>query len=238
MSGSSGNGGMNNMMQMFGQMMFWPMTTMADMMSRSMQGMQGMGMQNMGTQGWGSSQGTSCAPCALPEPRREETITVSTRPGRDDWSCGTSGGNDWSCRGTGGNDWHGDSGTSCGCGCDSCNRGNCCGGSNCHHCGSNVIKLVEYSVVNIARGSGNENLRCRQMLIRDCTTQEEFNNCIIAEYAKEHPHVNCKNLRVYYKVLDCWCKRDWDYEETQIAVLEQIRDAIARDDRQQGAEQR
>ena len=238
MSGSSGNGGMTNMMQMFGQMMFWPMTTMADMMSRSMQGMQGMGMQNMG---WGSSQGTSCAPCApcgLPEPCREETITVSTRPGRDDWSCNTSGSNDWGCQGSGGNDRSCDSGSSCGCGCSSCNRGNCCGGSNCHHCGSNQVKLVEYSVINIGRGERNENIRCRQMLIRDCMTQEEFNNCIIAEYAKEHPHVNCKNLRVYYKVLDSWCKRDWDYEETQIAVLEQIRDAIARDDRQQGAEQR
>lgn len=230
MSGSSGNGSMSNMMQMFGQMMFWPMTAMADMMSRSMQGMQGMGTQNMG---WGSSQGTSCSTCALPEPRREETtINVSTRSGHNDWGCNTSGSNDWSCQGSGGHDWSCDSGLSCGCGCGSCSRGNCCGGSNCHHCGSNQVKLVEYSVVNIGRGDRNENIRCRQMLIRDCMTQEEFNNCIIAEYAKEHPHVNCKNLRVYYKVLDCWCKENWDYEERQIEVLEEIRNAIARGDRE------
>jgi hypothetical protein len=219
---------MSEMMQMFGQMMCWPMTAFADVMSRSMQSMQSLpGMQGMS---WSPPQGgNSCTPCstAIEVCREEPAAALSSRSCRDDWSCGSSR-NDWRCgSSSSGNDWSGNTGScGCGCGCSSCSRGNCCGGSDCHHCGSNQVKLVEYSVVNIGRGAGNENLRCRQMLIRDCTTSEEFNNCIIAEYAKENPHVDCKNLRVYYKVLDCWCKKDWDYEEAQIAVLEQIRQAI------------
>jgi len=213
---------MNEMMQMFGQMMCWPMTAFTEAMSRSMQGMQGMqGMTGMQGMACGSPQGSSCA---LPDVRREETTGMTNRPGQDGWNCRSSG-NDWGCNSSAGNDWSGNTG-SCGCGCDSCNRGRCCGGSNCHHCGSNTVKLVEYSVVNIGRGAGRQDLRCRQMLIRDCTTSEEFNNCVIAEYAKENPHDDCKNLRVYSKVLDRWCKQEWDYEATQIAVLEQIREAI------------
>jgi hypothetical protein len=225
---------MNDMMQMFGQMMCWPMTAFADAMSRSMQSMQGMGMPGMS---WGAQQGnSSCAPCSTAIEVRQEPVAVSTQSCRDDWGCGSSG-NDWSCPSSSGRDWSCNTGScGCGCNCSSCSRGNCCGGSNCHHSGSNQVKLVEYSVVNIGRGAGNQNLRCRQMLIRDCTTAEEFNNCVIAEYAKEHPHVDCKNLRVYYKVLDCWCKQDWDYEARQIEVLEEIRNAIARKDRREDAE--
>lgn len=233
---------MNQMMGMFGQMMCWPMTMFGEMMSRSMQGMQGMqgGSWGQGSQGgswgqgsWGAQSGGSCQPCST-----ERALPCPTKS--DDWSCGTSSSSscdDWS----GSNRWEEGSssreGCGCGCGCRSCRSGDCCR-SSCHHCGSDQVKLVEYSVVNIGRGSRDQKVHCRQTLIRDCTTAEEFRNEIIAEYAREHPHVNGKNLRVYFKVLDCWCKEDWDYEEKQIEVLEEIRDAIARGDRNQGAEQR
>jgi len=83
-------------------------------------------------------------------------------------------------------------------------------------------------VVDIGRGAREESVCCQQMVIRDCMTDESFRNQVIAEYSRKHPEVRGKNLRVYFKVLDCWCKDDWDYEGKQIEVLEEIRNAIGR----------
>ena len=206
---------MNQMNQMFGQMMMWPMSMFADMFSRSMQGMQCMPMPS--------------APASpLPCPPREASCGTTARGRGDDWS-GSPRRDDT---------WHGGGGgKACGCGCDcsSCRSGSCC-----HHCGCDTVRLVEYSVVNIARGSRHDRdtpVHCRQILLRDCETAEEFNNQVIAEYAREHQQVDAKNLRVYFKVLDSWCKEQWDYEEEQIDALREIRNAIARGDHKQREEQ-
>jgi hypothetical protein len=153
-------------------------------------------------------------------------------------SCGTS--SDWSCRDRCDDGWSSDrGGCGCGCGCNRCRSGDCCGRSSCHS-GSDKVYLVEYSIVNLGRSEpgslreerGSYEVRCRQRVVRECMTCEEFKNWVIVDYVREHPWVSGKNLRVYVKVLDCWCKEDWDYEEEQIHVLKQIRNAIRGEDRE------
>ena len=217
---------MNQMTQMFGQMMMWPMTMFADMVSRSMQGMQSMGMQS-----------TSCLPCTTGTlATATERSTDWSAEKKEDWGCRDRCQEDWSCRDRCDDEWidcRGSQGScgsgegcGCGCGCNRCRSGNCCR-SGCHG-GSDKVWLVEYSIVNVGRG-GDYNVPCRQRLIRDCMSCEEFKNWVIADYVREHPNVNGKNLRVYVKVLDSWCKEEWDYEERQIEVLEEIRNAIRRE---------
>jgi hypothetical protein len=215
----------NQMIGMFGQMMTWPMTMFGEMMSRSMQTLQ--------TAPWGA--GSPCAPQALVCPPCAPERAFSGDTKSPSWSCATGSGScgtteDWSCHDRGDDCGESRDGCGCGCGCRSCRSGECCR-SSCSHYGSDQVKLVQYSVVDIGRGAREESVCCRQMIIRDCMTAESFRNQVIAEYVRANPSVKGKNLRVYFKVLDCWCKEEWDYEEKQIDVLEEIRDAIGRNDR-------
>jgi hypothetical protein len=181
---------MNEMMQMFGQMMTMPMQMM-DCWMKSMQGMQS---------GWSSCMPAQ-ADCYLPP------VCEPVQEAREEWR------------------EHHDDGPCCGIGCQ-------CGGRDCrddcpcrcgpYHTGSDREKLIEYTLVSLAPGHGRV-LHYGQTLVDGCTSMEEVENEIIVGYVNEHcGKVNGKNLRVYMRALDSWCKPSWDYEERQIAVLEQI----------------
>jgi hypothetical protein len=90
-----------------------------------------------------------------------------------------------------------------------------------------TIKLVRYILLLIKRehecilASGYE-------LIDDDTDDSGFNARIIAGYAKGHQidEDDRKYLRVSYEVLERYTKQPFRHEQKQVAVLEQIRDAI------------
>jgi hypothetical protein len=210
---------MTQMMQMFTQMMCMPMNVFADAMSRSMQGMQALPAAAPVTQavaawtggdGGCKSDGGSCC---------------TTRPVAHGSGCGCSACSPGSNTSWGGSEGGWSGGTRCGtCGQK---EADCCCRKGCNHCGSNEVQLVEYSVVNVRRG-GNQPVQVQQVVLDECMSPQEFQNWVIIQYAKDHPGVDGKSLRVYCKVLDTWCKPDWDYQEKQIQSLEQIRDAILR----------
>jgi len=153
----------------------------------------------------------------------------------DDWdrSCGDRGRDSWRGDGESGhgrndNDWGlsinwGDCG--CGCGCGRCKRGDCCSSSG-RRC--NLVKLVEYSVVSVRGGRhrGEEHAEMKQRVITDCTDMEEFRNQVLIDYARDHEDCDGKYLRVYLRVLACWRKEEFDFEEDQLHALHEIRDAI------------
>ena len=89
------------------------------------------------------------------------------------------------------------------------------------------IKLVRYILLLIKRehecilSSGYE-------MVDDDTDDSGFNARIIAGYVKGHQldEDDRKYLRVSYEVLDRYAKQPFKHEQKQVAVLEQIRDAI------------
>jgi hypothetical protein len=216
---------MNQMMQMFTQMMCMPMNVFADAMSRSVQGMQALPAGSSGgalapvtqaltawTGGQGGCQGDGGSCCT--------TQPMAHGAG---CGCGACSGGSWNSNEGG---WNG--GTRCGtCGQK---ESDCCCRKGCNHCGSNEVQLVEYSVVNLRRSADRRDehpVQVHQVVLDECMSPQEFQNWVIVQYAKNHPGVDGKNLRVYCKVLDTWCKPDWDYQERQIETLEGIRAAIA-----------
>lgn len=89
------------------------------------------------------------------------------------------------------------------------------------------LKLVRYILLLIKRehecilSSGYE-------LVDDDTDDSGFNARIIAEYVRGHrlEEDDRKYLRVSYEVLERYAKQPFRHEQKQVAVLEQIRDAI------------
>lgn len=205
---------MNDMMQMFTQMMTMPMNMM-ETFTRSMQS--------------SCPVSQTCLPAPCPEP----CVPVACEPVKEaPWRCCDS-----DCR-CDGNRCH----ESCGCRsrdyrrcCDSDCR---CDGDRCHercpcrsrvyHHGSDRVKLVEYSVASVRRGARRPP-DYGQQLFSGCATHEEITNEVITRYVKKHcdQPVDGKDLRVYTKVLDTWCKPEFDFEEEQIETLRGIRRAIA-----------
>src|SRR6185295_3160251 len=143
-----------------------------------------------------------CAPC---EAKTAACAPIQPEVCTSDWSCAP--------RPTG---WGS---------CGTCGRaaGECC----CNR-GSDRVKLIEFSLVTVRRNAKCGVLWSGQRLVSDCTTPDEFQNQIVVEYVQSHCDrpVDGKNLRVYTRVLDSWCKSDFDWEEEQIDALQEIRDAI------------
>lgn len=159
----------------------------------------------------------------------------------------------WWNRGQGwgqdGGDWSWDvswGGCGCGCGCGRCRRGACC-----RSLGSRAVKLVEWSLVHIARGesaprgpSGEERedhheggsgvLASGECVVAGDTSLEEFHNQVLVHYGREHEEVEGKNLRVYARVLARFHKPDRDFEGEEIDALHEIRDASS--DQESGEE--
>jgi hypothetical protein len=97
-----------------------------------------------------------------------------------------------------------------------------------------MVKLVRYSIVNIARDQ-ERILHKGEQLVTDNMTDDSFASWMIASYlqspeAARHPgevsHEQKKYLRVFFEVLSRWAKQDRKYEERQLRVLSEIRDAI------------
>lgn len=92
-----------------------------------------------------------------------------------------------------------------------------------------MIKLVEYSIVTIERGeerilTGNH---LKLKLVRRNTNGEAFASWVISEdISGDLGDEEKERLRVYYNVLERWPKQDLEYEEKQLDVLEEIRDAL------------
>ena len=96
---------------------------------------------------------------------------------------------------------------------------------------SDTVKLVEYSLVNVRRGGlDREPLAWGERVITDDVTEEELRNEIIVDWVQKHGGGGheARNLRVYLRVLACWCKSDYDYEDEEIEELRGIRRALER----------
>lgn len=117
-------------------------------------------------------------------------------------------------------------------------------------CCTDTRKLVRWNIVFLKPGY-EVAFPEQEELISGCMSESEFQNCKVAEFARrlpprdelprewqskgyppqrngkiELPSEDCRYIRVYSQVLRCYEKQPWDFEETQIAVLEQIRNAI------------
>ncbi len=230
---------MQQMMQAFGQLMSMPMNMFADMMSRSMQTFGG------DMTSW-TRRFTGCLD------RRDDCDRSSDGwrdPGRRerDWDCDSWGDRDdddctqWRdgsrCHDGGRDGWRdGDGGDRwgksdrCSCGGWGCERDDCCYRRR-YRCGdrrSDRVRLVEYTLVSIGRGQSRGVLEHGQRVVRDDVSREEFNNQVIADYGPSPG--GARNLRVFSRILDSWCREYRDYEEEQIDALEGIRDALRSDE--------
>jgi len=222
---------MNDMNRMVGQMMWMPFTVFASTLEAF-----GRSMSSGGWMGE-ATKAIACAPCEVAKPVVE---AVGEERCDRKWECDDRCGEGLSCpsdrydqdRGW----WHRDR-------CDSRDRDEWCGRCGRRSCdcgcgsdrGSDVVKLVEYSLVNVQRGHDREGrpnsriLDSGERLVTDCTDLEEFRNEVIVEYARTHRDVDGKRLRVYTKVLRCWCKDDVDWCEEQVDALQDIAHSLRRD---------
>lgn len=94
-----------------------------------------------------------------------------------------------------------------------------------------MIKLVEYSIVTIDRGEERilSGPHAKLKLVKRNTNGEAFAAWVISEDPSAATTEKQKErLRVYYNVLERWPKQDLEYEEKQLDVLEEIRDALAK----------
>ena len=230
---------MQQMMQMMGQMFAAPFTIMADTFSRSLHGFSDWSRGGRGGDCGGRDDWERC--------RDDGWDRGRDRCGDDDgWRDRDRCGDSWS---SSGGDWCDRCGTSrdrCSCGDDRCDRcGNSrercsCGGwkddddDDCYRRScrgydrrSNRVRLVEYSLVSVARRGGKgadfEPVHGQEVL-RDDESRDDFHNWVIAKYARD-PEV-ARNLRVYTRVLDSWCKESWDYDERRLDALREIRNGI------------
>ena len=94
-------------------------------------------------------------------------------------------------------------------------------------CCESFKKLVRWNIVYMKPGR-ERTYPEREELISSSMSEAEFRNWKVAEFVRTHdvPASDGCYLRVYTEVLHCYEKQSWDFEETQIRVLEQIRDAI------------
>lgn len=218
---------MNQMMQMFGQMMSMPMNVFAETFARTMQGMQA-GPMSGGCQ----PAAALCAPAASSCGAGSCTIEVPRAGDCSVECCGEP------AHQHGGWQQAGDA---------------CCSHGGRHSSGDRLV-LYEYTLVDVGRTRGSV-LAKGQMLVDSCTSSEEVHNMVIVQYLEchrhhghghechhdgeheechhheghhheGHHHVSGKNLRVFCRQLDSWCKAPWDYEARQVATLEEIREAI------------
>ncbi|RMH22010.1 MAG: hypothetical protein D6696_04330 [Acidobacteria bacterium] len=204
---------MNQTMQAFSQLLMMPVA----MMETFMRGMQSASGSAASCQV--SLPPASCEPCALPETRDarsccREGCRCDGKQCHDGCPCRRR------CRSTS------CCGDSCRCDGTTCREGCPCWERR--HCGSDKVKLIEYSLVQLHKYGDGRILKAGQILVSECTDMCEVHNEIIVDYVREHKDVNGKNLRVYTCMLDCWCKPEFDWQEEQIKALDEIRHAIAK----------
>jgi hypothetical protein len=208
------------MTKMVGQMMFMPFTVFAQSMEAFGRSMSGGGW--MGECG----KAVACPPCEPVKPAVCEAVAEVRRERA--WECDDRCGEGLTCP----PDWHDDGwrhhdhhehheqrNECCGrCGRRSCDC--CCGSDR----GSDTVKLVEYTLVTIRRGDASRILESGERLVSDCTDLEELRSEIIVDYVQRHcdKPIDGKHLRVYTKVLSCWCKQDVDWCEEQVDALQDI----------------
>lgn len=104
-----------------------------------------------------------------------------------------------------------------------------------------MVKLVEYSIVTIERGSERILKGPSQVIVTDDLTGNAFSNARIADWCDGRDRsIRTDTLRVYYNVLDRWPKEDLKkderkvdaeerqarYLEEQVTVLREIADKI------------
>lgn len=215
---------MNEMTKMVGQMMCMPMTVFASSMEMLSRSMPGGGWPGMDC----SDHSKRCLPCEPVPPVVREERKVA----REERWCDDACGEGLECSpGHHHDGWkdHDRKERCGGCGNRSCDC--CCGSSG----GSDLVKLVEYSLVSVRRGRGPDDergsriLASGEMLVTDCTDLEQLRYQIVADYAQRAKHpIDAKDLRVYVKVLDCWCKNDVDWCEEQVDALRSIAGSLRR----------
>ncbi|HYU33744.1 MAG TPA: hypothetical protein VEW48_16445, partial [Thermoanaerobaculia bacterium] len=103
-------------------------------------------------------------------------------------------------------------------------------------CCTDVQKLVRWSIVFLKPGGPQSfpGWEGREELISSCTSRPSFEAEKVAEFFRAHPEipaVDGRFVRVYSEVLRSYDKPAWDFDEAQIGVLEQIRDALEGDHR-------
>jgi len=107
-----------------------------------------------------------------------------------------------------------------------------------------MVKLVGYTIVSLRRGhervmDGGEGT----MVVTDNMTGEAFTSWVIAKYLQQEVTVpskptqtraelispgELKYLTVYYVVSKRWPRHGLAFEQTQVRVLKEIRDGIAK----------
>jgi hypothetical protein len=214
---------MNQMFETFSQMLCMPFTAFNEALSRTVHD-------------WRPPLPAPCAPCAPCGPVGDDGGREDR--GHDDrWSCRDTrhhDGWDGSCS-TGG--WRGGEGRCGGCGrshddchchrdrCDGCGRSHddCCCGSRRR---SDTLKLVEYSLVSVRRGRKDRKpLASGQRVISANPSLESFRYEVIVDYVSSDrlgAAADARDLRVYTRGLDCWCKSEFDFEEDQVEALNKI----------------
>lgn len=210
---------MQQLMQMFGQMVCMPMNMFADVFSRTMNTVSrdASGWARGGGCGWDSS---GCNSGSGDSSNHDSCRDEPCR--KDEWfepknSCGDGWGSSGGCN----DGWN--TGTCGGCGKNPC-------GCNNRNRGCDKDCLVEYSLVSVpADGPGHVLFHGQRMV--SCESRDEFNNQVICDYVQSCGHpVNCKNLRVWSRQLDSWSRPCWDYEEEQIQALRGIKRALEKPD--------
>lgn len=101
-----------------------------------------------------------------------------------------------------------------------------------------MVKLVSYTIVSIKRGA--ERIMPGGMgavIVTDSMTREAFISWVVASYLQSKAYAalsskerlseeDRKYLRVDYAVPRRWSREPLDFEERQIAVLDEINDAL------------
>jgi hypothetical protein len=230
---------MQQMMQMMGQMFAAPFSMMADTFSRSVNTFSDWSRGGRGGGSWSSCERRDdwdrCG-----DGWRDRDRSCDDRDGwRDcdrDRDCGgrdrdRNCGDSWSASSSSGS-WCNRcdcSSDRCGCGGggwkdgdDDCYRRSCRG----YDRSSDRVRLVEYSIVSVARGRGDRHSVHGQEVVRDDESKQDFKCRVIADHRHEFPETEQRHLRAFVRELDSWCKESWDYDERKIEVLEEIRDRM------------
>ena len=100
-----------------------------------------------------------------------------------------------------------------------------------NNCCDDYKKLVRWSIVFDSPGSEDRfsEPEVHEELISSGMTQSEFETWKVAEFFQRHPRIPPsygRYVRVYSEVLRCYEKPERDFEQDQIRVLEEIRNAI------------
>lgn len=92
-----------------------------------------------------------------------------------------------------------------------------------------MVKLVDYSIINIKRDDEKE-LKTDRVLVTDNLTGEAFSAWMIADFVREGAKGTGKDdhkyLRVSYSVRNRWPREEAHYDRDQVKVLERIEEVV------------